>query len=87
MLRIRKLSGEEVASVPFAELSDVKSLKQRLHQHHGLPPRFRQRLLHKGNTLDDADRLWVLVKALYLSYHTKETILNTIDPYNCGNLN
>ena len=54
MLRVRKLSGDEVASVAFAELSDVKSLKQRLHQQHGLPPRFRQRLLHLGNTLSDA---------------------------------
>ncbi|CAE7927296.1 unnamed protein product, partial [Symbiodinium sp. KB8] len=45
---------DEVASVAFAELSDVKSLKQRLHQQHGLPPRFRQRLLHLGNTLSDA---------------------------------
>ena len=53
MLHVRKLSGEEVASVPLAELCDVKSLKQRLQQH-GLPPRFRQRLLHEGNALDDA---------------------------------
>ena len=30
--------------------------------------------------------LWVLVKGLNLSYHNKETILFTIDPY-CGNLN
>eukprot|EP00439_Symbiodinium_sp_Y106_P067839 s742_g11.t1 len=43
----------EVASLPISELSDVKSLKQRLQQH-GLPPRFRQRLLHEGNNLDDA---------------------------------
>ena len=31
-----------------------KALKRRLHQQHGLPPRFRQRLLHEGNALDDA---------------------------------
>ena len=42
MLRITLLSGEELTS-----------LKQRLHQQHGLPPRFRQRLLHEGSTLDD----------------------------------
>ena len=54
MLRIRKLSGEEVASLPLAELSDVKALKQRLHQQHGLPPRFRQRLLHESKALDDS---------------------------------
>eukprot|EP00439_Symbiodinium_sp_Y106_P064280 s2676_g10.t1 len=53
MLRITLLSGEELASLPLTELSDVKALKQRLHQQHGLPPRFRQRLLHDGNPLDD----------------------------------
>ena len=42
---------------PLTELSDVKGLKQRLHQQHGLPPRFRQRLLHEGNALDDAVKL------------------------------
>eukprot|EP00439_Symbiodinium_sp_Y106_P061520 s2440_g9.t1 len=57
MLRITLLSGEEVASLPLAELSDVKALKERLHQEHGLPPRFRQRLLHDGNPLDDAIKL------------------------------
>ena len=57
MLRITLLSGEEVASLPLAELSDVKALKERLHQQHGLPPRFRQRLLHDGNPLDDAIKL------------------------------
>ncbi|OLQ11106.1 Ankyrin repeat domain-containing protein 50 [Symbiodinium microadriaticum] len=41
MLRITLLSGEELTSLPLAELSDVKALKQRLHQQHGLPPRFR----------------------------------------------
>ena len=57
MLRVGKLSGEEVASIPIVQLSDVKTLKQRLHQQHGLPPRFRQRLLHEGNTLNDAVKL------------------------------
>ena len=57
MLRITLLSGEELTRLPLAELSDVKALKQRLHQQHGLPPRFRQRLLHEGNTLDNAVKL------------------------------
>ena len=57
MLRITQLSGEELTSLPLAELSDVKVLKQRLHQQHGLPPRFRQRLLHEGNPLDDGVKL------------------------------
>ncbi|CAE7578224.1 unnamed protein product, partial [Symbiodinium sp. CCMP2456] len=53
MLRVTLLSGEEVTSLPLTELSDVKALKQRLHQQHGLPPRFRQRLLHEDSTLGD----------------------------------
>ena len=57
MLRITQLSGEELTCLPLTELSDVKALKQRLHEQHGLPPRFRQTLLHEGNTLDDAVKL------------------------------
>ena len=45
MLRVLQMSGEEVAAVPVEELSDVKALKRRLLQQHGMPPRFRQRLL------------------------------------------
>ncbi|CAE7221135.1 MTR1 [Symbiodinium natans] len=40
-----------------AELSDVRALKQRLHEQQGLPPRFRQRLLHEGCTLEDGVKL------------------------------
>ena len=57
MLRIALLSGEDVASIPVTELSDVRALKQRLHQEQGLPPRFRQRLLHEGMNLGDAFQL------------------------------
>ena len=60
MLHVRMLSGEAVASIPSEELedvNDVRSLKQRLHRHHGLPPRFRQRLFHCGRPLDDMDKL------------------------------
>ncbi|CAE7948614.1 ANKRD50 [Symbiodinium sp. KB8] len=56
MLRITQLSGE-LTNLPFTELSDVREVKQRLHQQHGLPPRFRQRLLQGGNILDDAVKL------------------------------
>ena len=48
------LSGEEVDSIPVGELSDVKELKLHLHQLHGLPTRFRQRLLRGGNPMDDS---------------------------------
>ncbi|CAE7305917.1 ANKRD50 [Symbiodinium natans] len=57
MLNIMLLSGQHLTSLPLAELSDVKALKQRLHQEHGLPPRFRQRLLQDGHPLDDAVKL------------------------------
>ena len=39
------------------EVSDVRSLKQRLSQLRGLPPRFRQRLLLNGRGLEDAVEL------------------------------
>ena len=57
MLRVRALSGEEVASIPVVELSDVMALKQQLHRRHGLPTRFRQRLFHGGILLPDAAKL------------------------------
>ena len=34
-------------------LRDVRSVKQFLHKEHGLPPRFRQRLLLGGGSLED----------------------------------
>ena len=57
MLRITMLSGEEVASMPLPDLSDVRALKEQLHRLHGLPTRFRQRLFHCGNPVDDATPL------------------------------
>ncbi|CAE7675451.1 ANKRD17, partial [Symbiodinium sp. CCMP2456] len=61
MLRVRMISGEEVASIPLEEFReepcDVKSLKQRLCQLKEMPPRFRQRLLLQGQTLEDTANL------------------------------
>ena len=58
MLRVKMLSGEELARVPLQDgLCDVKGLKRLLHQQHGLPPRFSQRLLFRGQILDDATKL------------------------------
>ena len=57
MLRVRMMSGEEVASMPVVEPRDVKALKHQLNQLHGLPARFRQRLFHCGNPLDDSVNL------------------------------
>ncbi|CAE7193983.1 Kidins220, partial [Symbiodinium natans] len=57
MLRVTKLSGEEVASIAVGEVRDARSLKQRLSQLPGVPARFRQRLLLDGSGLEDADEL------------------------------
>ena len=57
MLHIRLLSGEELPSIPVEEVRSVKEVKQRLHKQHGLPPRFRQRLVLEGADLEDEDIL------------------------------
>ena len=57
MLHIRMLSGEEVGKIPVGKLTDVKELKRHLHQLHGLPTRFRQRLLLGGTPMDDSVKL------------------------------
>ena len=58
MLRIRKVSGEELTTALEENLvSNVSALKQHLNQLHGLPPRFRQRLLLDGQCLEDTATL------------------------------
>ena len=58
MLRISwMLSGADVASMSVEGLSDAKTLKQELSCKHGVPPRFRQRLFHRGNPVDDSAAL------------------------------
>ena len=59
MLHIRMISGEELTSMPVEEVSSVRDVKRRLQGLHGLPPRFRQRLLLQGSNrkLDDADEV------------------------------
>ena len=54
MLHVRWLSGEELATLPADDVRDVRAVKQRLHKTHGVPPRFRQRVLLDGKNLDDA---------------------------------
>ena len=58
MLHVWLPSGEELASVPAENLTDVKSLKQHLHSLCGLP-RFRQRLLCERDPVDDHASLHV----------------------------
>ena len=48
------LSGEAVTSIAVEEICDVRGLKRRLHQLHGLPPRFRQRVLAHAQDLEDS---------------------------------
>ena len=73
MLRVLQMSGEEVAAAPAEELSDVKALKQRLQQQHGMPPRFRQRLLlHDTQAILDEDAELeggMTLQLLLLNYH------------------
>ena len=60
MLQVRMLSGEAVASIPaeeLEELSDISGLKKRLSQLQGLAPRFRQRLLLRGEILEETATL------------------------------
>ena len=58
MLRIRRVSGEELTTVLEEDLvPDVRALKRHLNQLHGLPPRFVQRLLLDGQCLEDAATL------------------------------
>ena len=54
MLQIRMLSGEAVTSIAVEEICDVRGLKQRLNQLHGLPPRFRQRVLAHAQDVEDS---------------------------------
>ena len=58
MLRIRRISGEELTTALEEDLVlDVRALKRRLNQLHGLPPRFSQRLLLHGKCLEDTATL------------------------------
>ena len=57
MLRIRMLSGAVLTSIAVEEVQDARSVKLHLHQMHGCPPRFRQRLFLHGEMLEDHVRL------------------------------
>ncbi|CAE7364411.1 Ehmt1, partial [Symbiodinium sp. CCMP2456] len=51
---------------------------QRLHKQHGLPPRFRQRLLHEENTLDDAVTLASVMERH--AVHEDTTLSDAVTP-------
>ena len=53
-----RVSGEELTiALEEDSVPDVRVLQRRLHQGHGLPPRFRQRLLLGGQCLEDTATL------------------------------
>ena len=57
MLHVRMLSGQEMTRMPAKQASSVRGVKRRLQEVHGLPPRFRQRLIFGGASLADDDKL------------------------------
>ena len=54
MLRVFKVSGEELTHMWIDELHDVRTLKQPLHKICRVG-RFRQKLVHNGRILGDAE--------------------------------
>ena len=53
MLRVWRVSGEELAAIPVEELGDVRSLKRRLRAKHGIPACTQQLLQGGERLLDD----------------------------------
>ena len=56
MLRVWRVSGEELHTVPVDELSDVATLKRQLRSKHGFPVCFQQ-LLHESRRLAEDEKL------------------------------
>ena len=55
MLRVWRMSGEQLASLALDDMTDVKDLKQALRREFDCPACLQQ-LLHDGSSLDDAAR-------------------------------
>ena len=49
---MRKVSGDELISIPLEEVSDVRSVKRRIARVYRVP-RFRQKLVHDATVLED----------------------------------
>ena len=60
MLRIRKISGQELPAISIENIRDIGGLKHELSNLHGFPF-WMQRLLHNGNCLDDSTKLDMLL--------------------------
>ena len=76
MLRVLGISGQEVLTLPVGEATDVRALKRQLHMLHGIPNRFRQKLLYCGNCLDDDAKLDMPMdlQLVLLTYNTAAEI-------------
>ena len=59
MLRICKISGQELPAVSAEKIGDIRDLKQKLCILHGFPVCL-QKLLHEGHSLDDSAKLETL---------------------------
>ena len=56
MVRVRWVSGKDLARIPDGELTDVESLKKHLRVETGVP-RCLQQLVHEGRKLDDTEEI------------------------------
>ena len=56
MIRVWRVSGEELAAISVEETSDVSELKKQLRKQNGIPLCMQQ-LLHNGSVLDDSTKL------------------------------
>ncbi|CAE7675187.1 unnamed protein product [Symbiodinium pilosum] len=59
MLRICKISGQELPTLNIQNISDIRDLKRELRDRHSFPVCLQQ-LLHKGISLDDLTKLELL---------------------------
>ena len=73
MIRIWKLSGQELPAVSTEEISNVLDLKASLRSLHGFPMCV-QRVLHNGNSLDNSTKLDVPIglQLVLLAFSTEE---------------
>ncbi|CAE7224799.1 ANKRD17 [Symbiodinium sp. CCMP2592] len=89
VLHVWGVSGREVASIPMQELQDARMLKQILHKMCGVP-RFRQRLLHDGESLDDGACLDLLedVQLVLLDYcpASSRDVVELYEAAECGDV-
>ena len=72
MLRVWRLSGEELAAINIADIREVTDVKAILCRQHGCPPSM-QKLLHNGSILEDSTKLETPIDLqLVLSYVTTD---------------